>query len=183
MLKIVSFLDRRFKHLTFLSDSEQKDIKSSAISELTQSIEKNQTSDITQKNRGSPAVPSCIRRTTPSCKENKKLEDFFEGMIESRDNSSESDPIQIATSEIEQYIIEPPVPLTSANPLIWWQTRFTRYKYLSILAKKILCIPATNVPSERVFSTVGNLITEKRSRLKPENVSRLIFLYENLSQF
>ena len=32
---------------------------------------------------------------------------------------------------------------------------------------------------ERVFSTAGNVITEKRNRLDPHRASHLIFLHEN----
>ena len=48
-----------------------------------------------------------------------------------------------------------------------------------MLAKKFLCITATSVPSERLFSAAGNLVAEKRSRLTSENIDKLIFLYEN----
>ena len=47
------------------------------------------------------------------------------------------------------------------------------------LSKKFLCITATSVPSERLFSSAGNLIAEKRSRLMSDNIDKLIFLYEN----
>lgn len=96
-------------------------------------------------------------------------------------NTSPSEPSEVASSEVERYFTEAPLPLTCKNPLTWWEMRTTQYIHLSSLAKKILCIPATSVPSERVFSVAGNIINEKRSRLKPDNVNKLIFLYENMS--
>ncbi|KYQ53831.1 hypothetical protein ALC60_07240 [Trachymyrmex zeteki] len=44
-----------------------------------------------------------------------------------------------------------------------------------------LCIPATSVESERIVSSTGQLISDRRSRLKPNNVNMLTFLHKNLS--
>ena len=93
-------------------------------------------------------------------------------------NSIALEPSEIASSEVDRYHTEAPLPLTCKNPLTWWEIRATQY---IPMAKKILCIPATSVPSERVFSVAGNIINEKHSRLKPDNVNKLIFLYENMS--
>ena len=35
------------------------------------------------------------------------------------------------------------------------------------------------MPSDRLFSSAGNLVNQKRSCLSPENVDYLLFLYEN----
>ena len=48
---------------------------------------------------------------------------------------------------------------------------------LMMLAKKYLAIPGSSVPSERLFSKAGELISEKRSQLKPKNVDT-IFVFE-----
>jgi len=48
---------------------------------------------------------------------------------------------------------------------------------LSLIARKILAIPATNASSERTFSYTGNIISAKRSSLLPDNVNDLTFLY------
>lgn len=45
--------------------------------------------------------------------------------------------------------------------------------------EKYMCIPASSASSECVFSMTGNIITAKRSLLLPENVSTLVFLYQN----
>ena len=99
----------------------------------------------------------------------------------SSSNLSASEPSEIASSEVDRYHTEAPLPLSCKNPLTWWEMRATQYIHLSALAKKMLCIPATSVPSERVFSVAGNIINEKRFRLKPDNIDKLIFLYENMS--
>ena len=65
------------------------------------------------------------------------------------------------------------------NPLLWWHKNSLAYPLLSKLAKKLLCIPATSAPSERVFSVAGRTITKLRSRLRPDNAACLVFLKEN----
>lgn len=48
-----------------------------------------------------------------------------------------------------------------------------RFSILVRLAKRYLCVPATSVPAERIFSTVGLVISNQRSSLTPENADIL----------
>ena len=79
-----------------------------------------------------------------------------------------------------EYFSKEPVLDHNSDPLEWWRKNEERFPTLSKLAKKLFCIPATSVPSERVFSNAGNIVTKKRASLKPENVDMLIFLNKNL---
>ncbi|KAK0133978.1 Zinc finger BED domain-containing protein 1 [Merluccius polli] len=63
--------------------------------------------------------------------------------------------------------------------LQWWKKQVD-LPLLSALAKSYLSIPATSVPSERVFSTAGDIVTAQRSLLHPDHVDQLIFLKKNL---
>ena len=47
------------------------------------------------------------------------------------------------------------------------------------MAKKYLCIPATSVPSERVFATAGDIVTAQGYQLRSEHIDKLIFLKKN----
>ena len=62
------------------------------------------------------------------------------------------------------------------DSLKWWAERESLFPCLSWVAKKYLAIPASSVPSERIFSLAGNIVSKKRACLKPENVDMLIFL-------
>ena len=42
-----------------------------------------------------------------------------------------------------------------------------------------MTVPATSVPSERVFSAAGLVVNRLRSRLSPEHVDMLFFLRKN----
>lgn len=84
-----------------------------------------------------------------------------------------------AASELSAYCSEP-VTSGDEDPLIWWRTNETRFSMMSKLAKNYLCACATSVPSERLFSTAGNIVSPARSLLKPDKVNQLVFLAKNL---
>ena len=68
------------------------------------------------------------------------------------------------------------------NPLKFWQSNHSRLPKLSILAQQYLIVQVGSVPSERVFSTAGDIVTQERSRLDPEQVDALIFLKKNMEK-
>lgn len=88
-------------------------------------------------------------------------------------------PTADAVMEVRGYLEEPLLP-KNEDPLIWWKIRGPVYPRLSKLVAKKLCIVATSVPAERIFSKVGEIFTQRRSRLKPAKVRSLVFLNENL---
>lgn len=67
------------------------------------------------------------------------------------------------------------------NPLKWWHDRKKEFPLMAELALEYLCISATSVPSERLFSDVGNHITKKRNCLSTDSISKLLFLKRNMS--
>ncbi len=71
----------------------------------------------------------------------------------------------------------------NTDPFEWWKQKQSRFPILAILARKYLGICPTSVPSERLFSDVGNNITAKRSSLKPDLVGEMMFLKRNMSLF
>ncbi|XP_025425429.1 zinc finger BED domain-containing protein 1-like [Sipha flava] len=77
--------------------------------------------------------------------------------------------------EFTRYLSEPQINHND-NPCLWWKARENVYPKISVLAKNILCIPASSASSERVFSTAGNIITPKRNQMTPYHLSALVFL-------
>ena len=67
----------------------------------------------------------------------------------------------------------------SFDILKWWKDNSTMFPNLSIMVKQYLCVPASSTSSERSFSIAGNIVTERRNRLLPENVEMLTFLKIN----
>ncbi|XP_064468547.1 zinc finger BED domain-containing protein 4-like [Ornithodoros turicata] len=81
--------------------------------------------------------------------------------------------------ELDRYLKEPLLP-RKLDPMTWWSERKSLYPRLYELTKSRLCIPATSVPCERIFSKAGQIVTERRNRLSSKNVQRLLFLNANM---
>lgn len=88
-------------------------------------------------------------------------------------------PYARAEEEMERYCKAPSLPLTE-DPLNWWRVLEITFPLLSRLSKQYLCIPGTSMSAERVFSAARDVVTAKRSTLKPEHQDQLVFLQKNL---
>ena len=93
--------------------------------------------------------------------------------------TAESNPTAASTIELDKYIAEPMLPRTG-DPLHWWNDRKALYPRLYTVVKKRLCVVATSVPCERIFSKAGQILSEKRSRMKSSKLSMILFLNANL---
>ncbi|XP_074596363.1 E3 SUMO-protein ligase ZBED1-like [Brevipalpus obovatus] len=62
------------------------------------------------------------------------------------------------------------------NVLSIWNRIQSSYWEVYQIASKYLSIPATSVPSERLFSKAGSTITHKRNRMSPDTLNKLLFL-------
>jgi len=81
--------------------------------------------------------------------------------------------------EFLKYLAEPQINHND-DSCLWWKSRELTYPFLSVLAKNILCIPASSAPSERVFSTAGSILIPKRNRMTPFHLSALVYLNKNI---
>lgn len=66
------------------------------------------------------------------------------------------------------------------DPLEFWAKHQLLFPEMYELALKYLCIPATSVPSERVFSKTGQLTNSRRNRRHPKDLNYIIFLNSEL---
>jgi len=70
-------------------------------------------------------------------------------------------------------------PKSEDAPIPYWTAETkAEGKETAKVALRYLIVPATSVPSERMFSRAGQ-ISERRSSLKPEKACMLIFLRQN----
>ena len=84
---------------------------------------------------------------------------------------------QLTELELQSYLLDKSD--LEKSPLEWWADRETKYPRLSVIAKRVLAVPATSVPSERIFSSAGLIVTKLRNRLSSEVVDQIIFLNKN----
>ena len=88
---------------------------------------------------------------------------------------------QEVDKEFQKYLAEDLIAIDD-NPLKWWKSNHFRFPTLSQVAKQLLCIPATSVAYERLFSTSGNIITPKRASLEPNTAGMLCFFSTEIYQ-
>lgn len=95
------------------------------------------------------------------------------------EDTARRNPSADAILEVRSYLDEPLIQ-RSADPLSWWETKASVYPRLAKVMAGLLCIVATSVPSERIFSKTGQIITERRNRISPSKLRHLVFLNANL---
>lgn len=79
-------------------------------------------------------------------------------------------------TDLRHYLHQPLAKLKE-NPMFYWSKQYTKiYPTLSKVARKYLPVVATSVPSERLFSRVGNILTKDRNRLSSDHLQHLLFL-------
>jgi len=68
--------------------------------------------------------------------------------------------------ELNSYLREPLICFQKGNPYVWWNENQHRYPLLSTIARRHLSAPPPSVPSEKLFSGVGNIYDDHRSEGK-----------------
>jgi hypothetical protein len=113
------------------------------------------------------------RKTTKKVKKNDFSQDDV--MMEfAQENPLESD--EEDEDEIERYVKAKLVISTEESVLTWWKKWAITYPKLSILAKSLFGIPASSCTSERIFSSTGRILEERRQNLSDDIVDDILFI-------
>lgn len=163
-LKCATALDPRHKSLKCLAKDQRKDVWTHLTMLLKLSIaEKLRIASATEDE---PCPPPATKR--------------FAYENDSDSSSDEDTPLAHGQPlyEAQRLIKLYQAHSTSCDcePLEWWKVNQSAFAPMHDLALKYLSCPATSVPSERLFSKAGNIISKKRSSLLPENANKLICL-------
>lgn len=78
------------------------------------------------------------------------------------------------TSQLNNYLNEKVVNDDNFDLIDWWESRQEKYPQLFQLFIKYAFIPATSSMVESEFSYTGLVITNRRNRIKPENVNDIM---------
>ncbi|CAB4488933.1 unnamed protein product [Rhizophagus irregularis] len=160
---IATFLDPRFKHFKWSTNSE-RDRANQLVKKLYDELKINLR------------VPDDIehRSLEENNDDNDNLFSDLEGNF-TQTNTEEED-------EVSRYVKLQDIRVKD-DPLMWWLNHRDSFPTLAQLARKYLSIPATSVPSERLFLDAGNHISAKRTRLAPDLVNKVLFLKRNNTHF
>lgn len=109
----------------------------------------------------------------------KKLWEWVDSRLEEKKKSSTSSVVA-STALIIRHYLELPLANRSQNPIPYCEKYKNVIPEIYYLQKRYLCLPATSVPSERLFSIAGQVANDRRSRLLPENVNNILFLNANM---
>lgn len=171
VLAEATVLDPRFKKHAFVNERYTQDALSRVVAATSQASSSSVQST-TSEERGSAEAESSQSETVPLV-----WADFEERVTRLRPGVQ--NPLTEAMLEVKGFTSEQLIPRT-ADPLEWWRIRSLVYKNMCTVRKTKLCIVATSVPSERIFSKTGQIISDRRSSLRSSKVQELAFLNANL---
>ncbi|CAL9684752.1 unnamed protein product [Knipowitschia caucasica] len=174
---LATLVDPRYKDRYFTRAVSAKDALIKELEEEERSItceEEESDSEPPEKvTRMEPGAAAPAASTGAQSKSSFLME--FDQILEETEDpeapSSSSSAVQM-----QSYFSEKTVN-TTEEPHQYWEVNRRRFPNLADAASKYLCAPCTSVESERLFSTVSNILNEKRNRLTAEKVA---FLNKNL---
>lgn len=159
-LSLATLLDPRFKEKAFANPQNAR----AAIQQLTHEA------DLAISQQDQQQKEHTEQKTKTS------FDSFWEEFDDETNVDEESSLLQTPGEAEVQVMLSSKRIDRHRDPLLWWKSQEGIMPRLSKLCKQILCIPATSVPSERVFSKSGELVSARRSTLKTCNVDKIIFL-------
>ena len=122
--------------------------------------------------------------TQPTDKQSSStLWSLFDEMLADSEDCSEGEGQSRNTAEImvDMYLKEPILARSERiHPLTYWLGKKTLWPCLVDLACKYLSIPPSSVPSERLFSSAADIVSQERNRILPDKAEMLLFLKKNL---
>ncbi|MBN3282035.1 ZBED1 protein, partial [Polyodon spathula] len=124
----------------------------------------------------SPVTPASTPSSAPATAKGGIWADFDIQVLSAQQHRSTGTDARI---EMHRYLEEKLIP-RDQDPLHWWQEHEQTFPSLSRLVAKHLGFIVSSVPSERILSKAGELVRQRRNRLKGGNVNVQLILNKNL---
>lgn len=180
-LNVATFLDPRYKRLPFLSPHDRSQVESKVIEEAKAILEKQRnenvvTDELAPLSDEPPNKKQALDKPSPSCSNaGNPLAVIF---CQSGNDENQEELHAQVVEELSNFKSQKILGLNE-DPLHWWSDRMGLFPTLPKVLQKYWCVPATSVPSHRLFSSSGTFFCGKRNRLTPAHVDQQVFLYEN----
>ena len=173
LLDVATFLDPRFKmdYATCADTVKARVVKEAYEEAVAHRLLEQQPQEESAQEPSEPTPPK-KRKLASLLKKSRPVGSGF-------NTNGTASPEERVRNEVDMCLQAPKLD-TDDNPLEWWKANHNTFPVLATLTKKYLCICATSSASERLFSASGNIVSAKRTCLKPDKVNMLVFLAKNL---
>ena len=189
-LMVATYLDPRYEDFKFVADNTmrreavtraQAEVKRVVLSmgEYVDEMQTGGTDDSASRSNGDS-------EPEPPTKRHKADQQLYDFINDDGDDAQATDGAPAAAgvpleercdAQLSSYAME--CAGRSVEVFQFWKTARDRYKDLAVVAVKYLTVPATSVPSERLFSTAGLVVSKLRASMSPELVGQILFLNKN----
>jgi len=177
LLSAATALDPRFRDFNFIRDGNERGAKLQAVREALAQKAAEISAEEPNEPDASAGPSSDDAAAEPPAKRARGETDLVSFLTEDDDTDQQPDQPSIE-QQITAYYTQPTTAAT--DPLVFWKAAATTCPSLAALARRLLAIPGSSVPCERLFSTAGLIVTDLRARLSPESVAMLLFLNKNV---
>jgi len=86
---------------------------------------------------------------------------------------------QRALREVTRFL---DMPTSEKDPLEWWTINAPQFPYLQNIARTYFAIQASGIPSERLWSTGGNVLHKKTARLSNLHFEAQVIMHLNFTK-
>ena len=166
LIPMATILDPTFKKMYFSDKLACVD----AINKISMQLNDANAKVRKSQNSGQIESHSSNNESSASSKDfwnyHKQLLQESQSQLPDREGSEMSD-------EFRYYLSRPPVD-ANQDPLNFW--KYHSCPELAKIAIRYMSVIATSVPSERLFSLAGLIMTDNRNRLTPAHLQHLLFL-------
>lgn len=174
-LALATLLDPRFMATHFKNPMSVSKAKGVITNEIKKMFQKEADEAVESS---SAAMVTDDDSLPPSPEENggKSLWSSHDALIQSVSVRNVTDNLDgLAATEISAFFSRAPCH-RDENPLKIWEALKHQFPHMYNLAMLFVPTLATSVPSERLFSLAGRIMTDDRNRLLPRHLSQRIFL-------